>query len=208
MLNFLTNRKKREAKKSNNWLFGTMLAFGFVGLVASFVLAVERNRLLENPDAILSCSLNIVLNCAGVMQTWQASVFGFSNVFIGLMGFSVVVTVAAVGLAGAKLPRWFWISALVGYGLGAIFAQWLFFSSVFVIEVLCPWCLFVTFSTIILLATITRHVLLENTFKIKKSTNKKIQSFLEKDYDKVLAALWVVALVAVVLVKFSERLWG
>src|SRR5687768_12335210 len=138
-------KKKAEKRHSDLWIFGTMLAFGIVGLIASFVLSVEKVHLLQNPDAILSCSINLVLDCSTVMQTWQASVFGFPNSYIGLMGYAVVITVALVGLTGAAsaLPRWFWRTATVCYALGAVFAYWLFFSSMYTIEVLCPWCLFV-----------------------------------------------------------------
>src|SRR5687768_5749848 len=123
-----------KKKRSKQWIFGTMLAFGILGLLAAFVLSVEKIHLLQNPNAVLSCSFNLVLDCSMVMKTWQASLFGFPNSFIGLMGYSVVIAVAVVGLAGANLPKWFWRTALICYGLGAVFAYWLFFSSVYAIE--------------------------------------------------------------------------
>jgi len=200
--------KKKTTERSNKWIFGTMLAFGIVGLSASFVLAIEEFHLLKNPDAILSCSFNLVLNCAAVMKTWQASVFGFPNMFLGLMGYSVVVTVAVLGLAGAKMPRWFWVTANICYLLGALFAYWLFFNSVYVIEVLCPWCLVVTFSTTMLLATITHYSLRENVFGFSKAVHGKVQRLLlEKDILKVVTASWIVLLIAVVFIKFGESLF-
>src|SRR3982750_4682964 len=91
--------KAEQKERSNRWIFGTMLAFGIIGLIASFVLAIEEFHLLKNPGTVLSCSFNLVLNCAGVMKTWQASVFGFPNMFIGLMAFPVVIAVALLGLS-------------------------------------------------------------------------------------------------------------
>ena len=200
--------RNKTVERSNKWIFFTMLAFGIIGLIASFVLSVEEFHLLKNPDAILSCSFNIVLNCSTVMKTWQASVFGFPNMFIGLMGYAVVITVATVALAGAKLPRWFYLAANICYFLGAIFAYWLFFNSLYVIEVLCPWCLIVTFATTILLGTITHYNLRENIFGFKSSVNEHMQLLLKKDIGKLLTASWIVLMIALVFIKFGDSLFA
>jgi len=205
MFNF--GKRKREAARSRKWTFGTMLAFGIIGLGASFILAIEKFHLLEDPNAVLSCSFNLVLNCSVVMQTWQASVFGFPNMLIGLMAYPVVITTAVIGLAGANLPRWYWRAATVCYALGALFAYWLFFQSVYVIEVLCPWCLIVTFATTILLATITHYSFKENVFNLNKRVHAAIMSFLDKDYDKITVAAWLVFLFVLVFLKFGDSLF-
>jgi uncharacterized membrane protein len=199
--------KKKKHASSDKWIFGTMLVFGIVGLVVSFILAIEKIHLLQNPDAVLSCSINIVLNCSTVMQTWQSSVFGFPNMFIGLMAYPVVITVAVAGLAGVKFPRPFLIAANICYFLGAIFAYWLFFQSVYVIEVLCPWCLVITFATTILLATITHYNLRDNVFGLSKTANKAVQNFLNKDFGKLVTASWLVLLIALVFLKFGDSLF-
>lgn len=202
--------KNSSLTQSDKWIFGTMLLFGIVGLIVSFILSVEEIHLMKNPDAILSCSINVALNCSTVMQTWQASVFGFPNMLIGLMSYPVVITVAVIALTGAgkELPRWFWNMAAVCYGLGAIFAYWLFFNSVYVIQVLCPWCLVITFSTTILFATIMHYVLRENTFGLSKKLNEKVQYFLKKDFAKLLTASWIVLLIILVFLKFGEALFA
>lgn len=201
-------KKKSQTEQSNRRVFGTMLAFGIVGLAASFVLAVEEFHLLKNPDTILSCSINLVLNCAGVMKTWQASVFGFPNMFIGLMAFPIVICVALLGLSRAVLPRWFYIGANIGYFLGLVFAYWLFFNSVYVIQILCPWCLIVTFTVTMLFATIVHYNLRENNFGFSKATNKKIQTFISAGYHKLIVASWVVAMIALVFLKFGDGLFA
>jgi len=184
-----------------------MLIFGITGLVASFTLAVEEFHLIKKPDAVLSCTINLVLNCSTVMQTWQASVFGFPNMFIGLMAFPIVIVVATLGLVKAKLPRWFWVKAQIWYLLGAIFAYWLFFNSLYDIEVLCPWCLIVTFSTTLLLAALTSYNLQENMFGFSKQTNKRIQTFMKSGYHKMIVAAWLVAMIALVVLKFGDALF-
>ena len=208
MFNSFFTRKAKKGDSSRQWTFGVMLVFGIVGLIAAFVLAVEEFHLLKNPDTILSCSINLVLNCATVMKTWQASVFGFPNMFIGLMGFPMVIMIALLGLSNVKLPRWFLIGANIGYVFWTLFAYWLFFNSVYVIQVLCPWCLIVTFTMTILSATITHHNLRENTFNFSTKTNKRVQLFLQKDFDKLAVAIWIVILIALVFIKFGDALFS
>ncbi len=205
MFSFLFKAKEKQ-KKSNRAIFGTMLAFGIVGLIASFVLAVEEFHLLKNPDAILSCSFNLVLNCAIVMKTWQATVFGFPNMFVGLIGFPIVITIALLGLSNVKFPRWFLIGAEIGIAFWTLFAYWLFFNSVYAIQVLCPWCLVVTFSMTILLATITRYNVMHDTFDIPKKANKQLKQLFEKDFDKLFVASWIVLLIMLVIIKFGDSL--
>lgn len=200
--------EKESIERSNKWIFGTMLVAAIAGLLAAFTLTVEKFHLLENPDAVLSCSFNVVLNCASVMKTWQASVFGFPNSLIGLMGYAVVITVAVAVLSGVKFSRKFLVAAQICYGLGLIFAYWLFFQSVFVIQVLCPWCLIVTFVTTLIFETLLRYNLRENTFNLSKKTHKKVSEFLKKDFDKVIVAGWIVLMIALVFIKFGEGLFA
>jgi uncharacterized membrane protein len=204
----LFSRKARETSKSDKWVFGTLLAFGITGIIASFTLAVEEFHLLKHPGAILSCTFNLVLNCATVMKTWQASVFGFPNMYIGLIGFPLVILIALLGLSKVKFPRWFLIGAEIGIVFWTLFAYWLFFSSIYVIQVLCPWCLVVTFSMTMLSAAITNLNLRHDTFNLKSGVNKKVVHLLEKDYDKLIVAAWVVLLIALVFAKFGDALFA
>jgi uncharacterized membrane protein len=200
---------KAVIKRSNKGIFGVMLAFGITGLIAAFVLAVDELKVLQDPHAVLSCSFNVVLNCSTVMQTWQAHVFGFPNMYIGLMAFPIIITIATLGLSGAVLPKWFYIAVNIGFLLGALFAYWLFFNSLYIIQVLCPWCLVVTFSSTILLASITRYnVLNDNSFRFKEGLMKKYHSFYEHGYDKFVVACWIVIIFLLVYIKFGNALFA
>lgn len=207
MFSKLFKRHDDKIIQSNRWVFGTMLAFGLIALTAAFVLTIEKFHVLQDPQAVLSCSFNLVLDCSKVMQTWQSSVFGFPNMVIGLMAYSVVVTIAVLGLSGTAFPKWFLRAANIGFLLGAIFAYWLFFSSVYAIQILCPWCLVVTLSTTLILATMTHYNLRENTWNLSKKTNKRVQDFLAKDYDKLTIASWIVLLTVLVFIKFGSALF-
>ncbi len=185
-----------------------MLIFAIAGLLSAFALSVEKIHLIENPDAKLSCSFNLVLNCASVMKTPQASVFGFPNSYIGLMAYPVVITVAVMGLAALKFPRKMMIAAQICYGLGLVFAYWLFFQSVYVIQVLCPWCLVVTFSTTIIFETLLRYNLRENNFSLPKEWHKSVLGWLKKDYDLLLVIGWLVLAAALVVMRFGNGLFA
>jgi uncharacterized membrane protein len=197
-----------KIERSNNWIFGTMLVFGIFGFLASFVLSVERVHLLEDSDAVLSCSFNLLFNCGTVMQTWQASLFGFPNSFLGIMSFAIVITVAMAGLLKLKFTPWFMRLAQTGYILGLIFAYWLFFQSVYVIEVLCPWCLVVTISTTLVFAALTRYNLRENVFGLPSNWNKRVQGWLQNDHDKIIVAGWSLLMIALVILKFGSDLFA
>lgn len=206
MFNKLTQLFKK--KESFVATYVTMLVFGILGFLAAFTLSVEKLELLQNPDAKLSCSVNLVLNCASVMKTPQASVFGFPNSYLGIMGFAIVICVAMGGLLKVRYSRLYLLIANFFYGLGLVFAYWLFFQSLYVIQVLCPWCLIVTLSTTILFATIEHINLRQNNFGFGKDTNKKIQKFLDGGFDKLFYATWIVLMVVLVFLKFGDSLFA
>lgn len=199
---------RNEERKTRALVFGVMLAGGLAALAAAFVLTLEKFHLYENPDAVLSCSINIVLNCSTVMNTWQSHVFGFPNMIIGLMAYSVIVTVAVLGLAAVKFPRWFLIKAQIGFLLGLIFAYWLFFQSVYDIQVLCPWCLIVTTSTTLIFSSMLHWNLKENTFKLPAKIDAKVQKFLKGGYHQMIVLAWIALMVVLVFVKFGEALFA
>lgn len=202
----LSNQTSPDQTRANPWIFGIMLACGILGLLAAFTLSVERFIQLTNPEAPLLCNFNVIFNCGTVMQTWQAKVFGFPNSFIGLMAYPVVITLAVAGLAGVRFPRWFMATAQLCFGLGLLFAYWLFFQSVYVIGVLCPLCLVVTIVTTVLFETLLHYNLRQNNLFLPPALHKKALAWLKKDYDKLAVAAWLVLLVVLVLLQFPDIL--
>ena len=195
-------------KKSDRVLFSVMLLGGLAALIASFVLTLEKFHLYDDPNAILSCSINLVLNCTTVMETWQSEVFGFPNMIIGLMAYSVVVTMALAGLAAVKFPRWWLIVQNIGFGLGLLFAYWLFFQSLYDIQVLCPWCLIVTTATTLIFSSMLHYNLKQNTFKFAEKTNKRVQRFLSAGYHQMIVLAWIALMVVLVFLKFGQDLFA
>ena len=201
-------QKKKSDKSYRKTTFGLMLAGGIAALVAAFTLTVEKFHLYEDPNAVLSCSINVVLNCSTVMQSWQSHVFGFPNMLIGLVAFPVLITIATLGLSGVKFPRWFLIAASVALFLGTLFAYWLFFQSLYAIQVLCPWCLIVTTSMTIMFSSFLHFNLKEGTFNLKDSLNKPIQRFLTGGYHQMVVLSWIALMVVLVILKFGDALFA
>lgn len=194
----------------NRKSFGVLLGASIVALIAAFVLSLEKIHLLSNPDAVLSCSFNLVLNCSTVMKSWQANAFfGIPNMYIGLVSFPVLITVAVAGLwGGARFKKGFLLAMNIGVLLGTIFAYWLFFQSLYVIQALCPWCLVVTTSCTLMLAAVTHVSLREDVFGFSKQLHKRVQVFLDKGYHQLAVASWIVVMVALVLLQFGADLFA
>lgn len=194
--------------RDNRWIFLSMLIGALLSLLAAFVLSVEAIEIAKNPNAALSCSVNVVLNCATVAKHPSAMLFGFPNSFLGLMAEPVVITVAIAGLAGIAFPRRFMFWAQIGYTLGFAFAVYLFFTSMFVIGALCPWCLLVTVSTTFVLFSITRYNIRENNLYLPKKAQKAALAFINKDYDKLLLGAIVALMIAGIFLKYGDGLFS
>ncbi len=122
------------------WL---LLITGVVGWLASGALVLEKLEVLKDPDHVTVCDVNPWISCGQVMQTPQSSVFGFPNMFIGIVAFAVIITTAMGILAGARFARWYWLGLQTGVTLGFVFVIWLWSQALYSIHVLCPFCMVV-----------------------------------------------------------------
>lgn len=210
MLHKIKNYFTHEDEKirDNRWIFVSMLVGAIGSLVASFVLSMEAITLAENPNAVLACSINLVLNCAAVGLHPSAELFGFPNSFLGLISEPIVITVAVAGLSGVKFPRLFMFVAQIFYTLGLIFALWLFGQSYFVIGALCPWCLLVTATTIFVWFAITRYNIREDNLYLSKSMSRTLKEVIDKSYDKLVLFSMIIIMIAAIILKYGRDLFG
>ncbi|MBP2329731.1 putative membrane protein [Kibdelosporangium banguiense] len=147
-----------EQKQFTDRLLPWILAVGgAVGLIAAFVLTVEKIALLRDPGYVPSCSINPVLSCGSVMKTPQAEAFGVPNPLLGIAGFAVVTAAGVSILAGSRFARWFWLGLQAGCVFGVVFVHWLIFQSLYRIEALCPYCMAVWVVTIPIFWYVTLH---------------------------------------------------
>lgn len=120
-----------------------LIISGVIGLFASIELIIQKVNVLSDPNYVLNCDINPVLSCGNVINTEQASAFGFPNPVLGVIGFTVVIMFGAILLAGLELPRWMWLGLQIGSIFGIAFVIWLVVQSLYVIGALCPWCMVV-----------------------------------------------------------------
>jgi uncharacterized membrane protein len=179
------------------WL---LVVCGIIGVIASFAITVEKFDLLKNPAYHPVCDLNPIISCGSVMQSKQASAFGFMNTYIGLIGFPVLVTAGVAMLAGAQFKRWFWRGMQLGLTFGVAFAYWLLFESVYRIHALCPYCLSID---IVITATFW-YVTLFNFYSgniALPARLKKAGAFI-KGHHLDLLILWYIVVIFVILHHF------
>ena len=185
-----------------------MVISGLIGMVTSFVLSYEAIALAADPTATLGCDLNSVISCSKVAQSWQASLFGFPNAFLGIAAEAVVITVAIAILGRVTFPRWFLLGAQAIYTLGFLFAWWLFFESYFVIAALCPWCLLITVTTTLVWAGLTRLNVRDRVLNLPGRWGPAGRRFVDHGNDWFVTAALIVLLAVLIMAKYGATILG
>jgi uncharacterized membrane protein len=143
-----------------------LVVAGALGLLAAFELALEKVLLLSDPDHVPSCDVGVLVGCGVNLGSAQGSVFGFPNPFIGLMAWPVVITIGVALLGGVRFPRWFWAGFNVGVAGALVFVAWLIAQSIYVLDVLCPWCMLTWAVTIPTFWAVTLYNLREGNIPV------------------------------------------
>ncbi|APX04242.1 hypothetical protein BWQ92_01110 [Arthrobacter sp. QXT-31] len=170
---------------------------GTIGWIASGILALEKLEALMDPNHITSCDINPWISCGEVMKTWQSSLFGFPNMFIGIAAFAVIITTGMALLSGAVLARWYWIGLQVGVTLGMAFVGWLWYQALYVIGILCPYCMVVWAMMIPLFVWVTVRNITSGVIKLPERTTRLIG-----ETGWMLVALLYVAVIATLFFRF------
>lgn len=175
---------------------GALLAGGgLVGLIAAFELTYDKIELLKNPSYVPPCDFGSVLSCTNIMKSGQAGVFGFPNPLLGLIGFSVVITLGVLLLANVDFPEWVWAGLQLGVGFGIVFVTWLQYQSIYEISALCPWCMVVWSVTIPTFLYVTLRNL-----RAWIPGNRAVE-FL-RDWHALVLILWYLAIVTAIFFRF------
>jgi uncharacterized membrane protein len=196
-----------EHLRSYRKTYIAMLISSTLSLIASLVLSVDAWKLAAKPNSKFSCDINAVVSCGKVAKSWQSTLLGFPNAFLGLMTEPVVIAVAIAGIGLVAFPKWFLRVAHVVYGAGLIFALWLLSQSFFVIKAFCPWCLLVTVSTITVFSTMTRINLMENTWNLSEAKYAKVVLILERGWGRVTYAAIYTFLAIAIILKYGPQIF-
>jgi uncharacterized membrane protein len=201
-----TSPAARPTTRRGTWL--AMLLWSAASLTASFVLAVEAVTLAGDPTAVFGCDVNTVVSCGTVGSSWQASAFGFPNAFLGLSTEPVVLTVAVVSLAGVTFPRWFMVSAQVGYTVGLGLAYWLLYQAIFDIGAVCPWCLLVTVATTFVFLEMTRINVLEGNLPLPRTVQRALEDLVRHRLDLLAVTVWLLGITLLLVTRYGAALFA
>ena len=196
------------AQRRHPKTFAEMLVSSVIGLVASLVLSAEAVTLAANPNADLSCNINAAISCGKVGLSWQASLLGFPNAFLGLIAEPVVITIAVAALGGVRFPRWFMNAAQVVYLIGFLFAYWLFYQAYFVIGALCPWCLLITITTTTVFASLLRVNILDNNLGLPARIRDPLVIGLRAGADTMGVIIIFAILAGMIFIKYGSVIFG
>ncbi|MEV0785239.1 vitamin K epoxide reductase family protein [Streptomyces sp. NPDC050423] len=130
---------------------------GAAGLLAAWVITIDKLKLAENPNFVPGCSLNPVVACGNIMKSDQAAAFGFPNPMLGLATYPVIIGIGLALLAGARLRNWYWLGMNAGTLFGVGFCTWLQYQSLYNINSLCLWCCLAWVATILMFCYVTTH---------------------------------------------------
>ncbi|MEY3607110.1 MAG: hypothetical protein RL289_1290 [Actinomycetota bacterium] len=147
---------------------------GVIGIFASIELIIQKIAVLNNPDFVPNCDINPILSCGSVINTEQASLLGFPNPVLGVIGFTIVIMFGALLFAGVELPRSMWLGLNIGALAGMAFVIWLVIQSLYVIGALCPWCMVVWSITIPIFWQVTTDNLASGRLSLGKSLSEII----------------------------------
>ncbi|MET0449198.1 MAG: vitamin K epoxide reductase family protein, partial [Aeromicrobium sp.] len=136
-----------------------------------------------------------------VINTDQASAFGFPNPIMGVAGFAIVVTLGVLMVARVRLPDFVWLGLQAGALFGIGFVTWLQSQSIYDIGKLCPWCMVVWSVMIPIFVWLTARNLREFL------PGNPVSRFVT-DWTLLINILWYVAVIAAIWFKFGSNLWA
>lgn len=173
-----------------------LIIMGIVGVLSSVILTVDKMNLLANPSYSPSCDLNPVVSCGSVMHTWQSEALGVDNSIFGIIAFSMLTAAGGLLLAGAKLKKWFWQVLQAGVTLGVIVVLLFITTSLFVIHSLCPYCMIVWCTTIVVFLYTTLYNI-ENKILRPNGNLLTIANFVRRHHIDTLLAIAVTIIILI-----------
>ncbi len=177
-----------------------LLVGGVIGVFASFMLTVDKFRVLSDPNFKPECSINPIIACGPVMNSSQGEAFGFPNPFLGLIAFALVANLGALVLSGVQPKRWYWLSFNAGMLFALLFVHWLIHATLYEIGAVCIYCSMVWAVTIPVFWYTTLYNLRMKYLPTPKSLEKLV-GFAQRHHFDILI-LWFLVIIGLVLNRF------
>lgn len=176
---------------------------GAAGLLASWVITIDKFELLKDPNFTPGCSINPIVACGSIMKSEQAEAFGFPNPMLGLVTYAIIIGVGMSLLAGARFPRWYWLTMNAGMLFGVGFCTWLMIQSLYEINALCLWCCLAWVATLLMFWYVT-------SFNVRKGFLPApgwVKSFFE-DFTWALPVMHTGVIAMLILTRWGADLWA
>ncbi len=173
---------------------GTLLISGISGFLASFILTIDKFKVLKDAGFTPSCNINASINCKSVMLSAQAEVFGFPNSLIGIATFAIMIALSVAMFLRVNFPKLFWQLLVSGTVLAVIFCHWLAFQTIFEIGALCPYCMVAWVATLLVLSVGLKELLKIKSFSLVEESEKAAVTTIS-NWMLPFHALWATLLV-------------
>lgn len=131
-----------------------LLFFAITGFWAAFTISYEKFMILTNPLYTPGCSINVWIDCGKVMNSQYATMFGFPNSWLGLMGWPMAWLTALYLLTHKQLSKTFMLIAMTVTIPAVIISYIWTYLAFFEIGAVCPWCILSCISATIASATL------------------------------------------------------
>lgn len=186
------------------WL---LILSGAAGLLAAWIITLDKNHILESKAKgetyTPGCSINPIVSCGNIMESDQAEAFGFPNPMLGLVAYGIVICVGVGLLAGARFPRWYWLTFNAGCLFGVGFCTWLQYQSLYEIGALCLWCCLAWAATIVMFCYVTGLNIKHRFLPVPEGLRRGLLEF-----HWVVPVLWMGIIAMLILTKWKSQLWA
>ncbi|KKQ77830.1 MAG: hypothetical protein A3A96_01900 [Candidatus Zambryskibacteria bacterium RIFCSPLOWO2_01_FULL_39_39] len=186
-----------------------LIVGSIIGLLASFLLTLDTIKLIKNPNVSLPCNINPFVSCTSVATAWQGEVFGFPNSLLGIVAFSMLLSIGIMLYSGGRSRKPLWLLVNLGTLASMIFIMWFFYQSVYNIGSLCIYCMIVWTVTWPLFLYTTIWNFRENHFvlqSLKVKQQKIIDTlghFISKNHFQILST-WYLIIIFLILFQFRD----
>lgn len=185
-------------KPTTVWWVLTVSAF--MGLLASFVQTIERINFAKNPTLPLQCDINSVFSCSNVFDSWQSSVFGFSNSLLCIVFFAVLAGAGLAAATGSEINRYLRLilHSFSVFFLG--FGAWYLWQSAYDVGYICIFCS-ICYTAVIVMNWAWLRINAKEYFG-SKTALKKWQQIEKSGADTFGWILYAVVFIAMIAFKF------
>jgi len=115
------------------------------------------------------------------------------------VGFSIVVTIGAAIMAGARFKKWFWVCMNIGLAAATAFIMWLWYQTTFQINALCLFCMIVWVMTITLFVKTTVRNISAGVIPASQSMRESARG-----WSWFAISLWLILIFGIIVIRFFE----